>query len=344
MRTTALFVGLLPQLQGRDTDPTTSNDGAYTEVVQATSWSSSASYYTTYGSTVTTYIPCPVIISYTTVRYCSTCSTCGGSCGSTTQVQTTTTSATVCVPKLCSTAVNDVGQATTTPFVAGEYAIAYVTSNGGGGQPAVTTSIPASSCTAYEQIALSEIDCQTLPVCGGGGSGRNSGLTCEAKPCTKYTDKNGDGNYDPDETLTEGTQYFFTEFARLTVNGQVTSTAASLCEALTVPTPWAADVQATVVCGSDDNNNNNDNTSAGDGVQVITYTYTTDGATVVVATTLPSRGGPFHLTAAGDGSSSSSSNSGYGLRAGGDPGTTALFWTCVGTALVAGVGVGMIVL
>ncbi|KAH0831573.1 hypothetical protein AYO21_01777 [Fonsecaea monophora] len=332
MRTTALFAGLLPQLQARDTY----DDGAYTEVVQATSWSSSASYYTTYGSTaivtVTTYIPCPVIISYTTVRYCSSCSTCDGGCGSPTSVLQTT----VCVPKLCSTAVNDVGQATTTPFVAGEYAVAYVTSNGGGGQPAVTTSIPASSCTTYEQIALTGIDCQTLPACGGGG-GRSSGLTCEAKPCTTYIDADGDGNYDPDETLTEGTQYFFTEFARLTVNGQVTSTPASLCEALTVPTPWAADVQATVACGSDNDNNNDAN---GDGVQVITYTYTTNGATIVVATTLPSHGGPFHLTAAGDGSSSS----GCGPRAGGDLGRTTLFWTCVGTAVVAGVGVGMIVL
>ncbi|KIY00609.1 uncharacterized protein Z520_03272 [Fonsecaea multimorphosa CBS 102226] len=315
MRALALFTGLLSQLQRRDTY----DDGQYTQVIQTTSWSYSTSYWTSYRSTeiitITSYIPCPVLTSYTTVYKCSSCGACD-SCGQTAQ--------TTCSPKLCSTYIYDVVEATTTPYSSGEYAIAYVTSYAGA--QALTTSIPASWCTAYEQIDFTGIDCQTLPACGGGTT---SGLTCEAKPCTSCIDEDGDGEY---ETLTEGTQYFYTEFARLTVNGQVTSTPASLCELLTIPTPWY--VQPTLACGSDDDdsgaadNGNNNNNQGG---QVITYTYTTNGATVVVATSLPSHGGPFHLT-----------GSGSGARVGGELGRNVLFWAWVVGALVA--GGGMIVL
>ncbi|KIW32823.1 uncharacterized protein PV07_04341 [Cladophialophora immunda] len=313
MRAITLFAGLLSQLQKRDTY----DDGQYTQVVQATSWSYSPSYYTSYLSTeiitITSYIPCPVLTSYTTIYKCSTCGACD-SCSPTAQ--------TTCEPKLCATYIYDVVEATTTPYVPGEYAMAYVTSYSGA--QAVTTSIPASWCTAYEQLDFTGIDCQTLPACGGGSSG---GLTCEAKPCTTCIDEDGDGDY---ETLTEGTQYFFTEFARLTVNGQVTSTPASLCGVLTIPTPWY--VQPTLACGYDDGNaDNNDDNSDDQGGQVITYTYTTNGATIVVATSLPSHGGAFHLT-----------GSGGGARVGGELGRNVLFWMWVAGALVA--GVGMIVL
>ncbi|OAP59992.1 hypothetical protein AYL99_04994 [Fonsecaea erecta] len=306
MRALTLFAGLLTQLQRRDTY----DDGQYTQVVQATSWSYSPSYYTSYLSTeiitITSYIPCPVLTSYTTVYKCSSC---GG--GSTAQ--------TTCKPKLCATSIYDVVEATTTPFAPGEYAIAYVTSYAGA--QALTTSIPASWCTAYEQLDYTGIDCQTLPVCGGA----TGGLTCEAKPCTTCIDEDGDGSY---ETLTEGTQYFFTEFARLTVNGQVTSTPASLCDLLTIPTPWY--VQPTLACGygGDDDD---DDSGADQGGQVITYTYTTNGATIVVATSIPSHGGALHLT-----------GSGGGARVGGELGRTVVFWLWVGSALVA--GVGMIIL
>ncbi|EXJ69001.1 uncharacterized protein A1O5_07936 [Cladophialophora psammophila CBS 110553] len=208
----------------------------------------------------------------------------------------------------------------TTPYGSGEYAIAFVTSYDGA--QAETTSIPASLCTAYEQIDLNGFDCQSLPACGGSSLG---GLTCEAKPCTTCIDEDGDGEY---ETLTEGTQYFFTDFARLTVNGQITSTPASLCELLTIPTPW--NLQPTLACGYDNGDGASENNNA-QGAQVITYTYTTNGATIVVATTLPSHGGPFHLT-----------GSGGGGRVGGELGRNVLFWMWIGGALIA--GVGMIVL
>ena len=204
-----------------------------------------------------------------------------------------------CQPKLCATQINNVVQATTTTYWAGQYAIAYVTNNNGA---SYTTTVAASQCSAYAQVSFANYDCNTLTPCGGGTTTTPTpvpvpvpaALTCEAKPCTTLGSPNGNTYV----TLTEGTSYAFTEYARLTVNNQVTSTPASLCAVLTTPAQWA--FAPSVACGTDGGGEvTTTATCTGGGGEVLTYTYTTQGSTVVVATTLPCRGGPFHLTGSG---------------------------------------------
>ena len=226
---------------------------------------------------------------------------------------------TACQPKLCSTQINGAVAATTTAYGSGEYAVAYVTNNNG--QP-YTTTIAAAQCTAYEQVNLANYDCASLPACGGPSPVPvPAALTCEAKPCTTLGYLNGNSYV----TLTEGTQYFYSEYAYLTVNGAVTSTPASLCAALTTPGAWGQ--AATCACGAGASGGS---TTPNDGEQVITYTYTTHGSTFVEVTTLPSHGGPLHLT-----------GNGGGGRATGDRGKL-IFWVWMAAAVVAGVGMAVL--
>ena len=288
-----------------------SNDGQYTQVVQGTVWTSTPTYVVSYISTqivtLTSWIPCQVTTSYTTVYQCSSCGV---------------IAPTACQPNLCATQINGVVIATSEPYASGQYASAYVTNNNGG---VYTTVIAASQCTAYEQLTLANYDCNGLPSCTGGGGctgcgpGPTGPLTCEAKPCTAIEGLNGPSYV----TLTEGTSYAFSEYARLTVNGQVTSTPASLCAVLTTPAQWA--IAPTCACGGDNNNVITSSYCTGGGGEVVTYTYTTQGSTIIVATTLPCRGGPFHLT----GSAGSTVGGGNGRL---------LFYVWMASAIVAGVG------
>ncbi|KAJ9606936.1 hypothetical protein H2200_008947 [Cladophialophora chaetospira] len=311
MRALTLLTGALSSLQRRgDYD-----NGQYTQIVQATVWTSTPTYVVSYISTqivtLTSYIPCQVTTSYTTIYECSTCGPCN-TCGA---------APTTCAPKLCATQVYDVVQATTTQYSSGEIATAYVTNNNGA---SYTTTVPASLCTAYAQVNLVNYDCAALPTCGGGVIPPVNHLVCDVKPCTTYGYLNGNSYL----TLTEGTSYAFTEYAYLTVNGVVTSTPASLCAELTTPNQWA--IAPTCACGSDGGGGVITTTGCtGGGGQVLTYTYTTQGSTIIVATTLPCRGGPFHLTGGGSG------------RVGGDTGKI-IFW--VWTICAIFTGVGMVVL
>jgi hypothetical protein len=308
MRALAFFTGLLSSLQERgDYD-----DGQYTQVVQATIWTSTPTYVVSYISTqivtLTSYVPCPVTTSYTTVYKCSTCGVC----------DTCNAGPTACQPKLCSTQINGAVQATTTAYGSGEYAVAYVTNNDG---QSYTTTIAASACTAYEQVYFANYDCATLPACGGPTPVPVPvALTCEAKPCTTLGYLNGNTYV----TLTEGTSYYSTEYARLTVNNQVTSTPASLCAVLTTPAQWA--VAPTCECGGDGGGVITTTYCPSGGGEVLTYTYTTQGSTIIVATTLPCRGGPFHLT-----------GSGAERTVGGDR-ARLLLWVWTACAIPAGVG------
>jgi hypothetical protein len=267
------------------------------------------SYISTQIVTLTSYVPCPVTTSYTTIYKCSTCGVCT-SCGA---------APTTCQPNLCATTINGIVEATTTPYGTGDYAVAYVTNNNG---QSYTTTIAAAQCTAFAQVEFDDYDCNSLPPCGGGPTVPPA-LTCDAKPCTTYGYLNGN-NY---VTLTEGTSYNYGDYAVLTLNGQVISTPASLCAVLTTPEQWA--VSPTCACG-DDNGIITSVYCTGGGGEVVTYTYTTQGSTIIVATTLPCRGGPFHLTGNGGGKS-----------IGGDKGTL-LFYVWMVSAIVA--GVGMVVL
>jgi hypothetical protein len=318
MRALAYLTGLLSQrLRRTDTLVDTSlqleargdyDDGQYTQVVQATVWTSTPTYVVSYISTdiitLTSYVPCPVTTSYTTVYKCSSCGVCD-SCN---------VAPTTCQPKLCATQIYDVVQATTEPYAAGDYAVAYVTNNNG---QSYTTTVAASLCSAYAQLTLANYDCGGLPTCSAGPV-PPAGLTCELKPCTTLGYLNGNSYV----TLTQGTNYYYTEYARLTVNGQVTSTPASLCAALTTPAEW--DVYPTCECGSADQITTTEPYCTGEGGEVLTYTYTTQGSTIIVATTLPCRGGPFHLN-------------GNGNSLGGGRGKV-LFYAWAAAALVAGVG------
>ncbi|OCT51083.1 hypothetical protein CLCR_08887 [Cladophialophora carrionii] len=311
MRALPLFTGLLASLQERgDYD-----DGQYTQVVQATVWTSTPTYVVSYISTqivtLTSYVPCPVTTSYTTVYKCSTCGVC----------TTCNAAPTTCQPKLCSTQVHWAAQATTTAYSPGEYAVAYVTNNNG---QSYTTTVAASQCTAYAQVYFANYDCATLPACGGGGGPAPApapvALTCEAKPCTTLGYLNGNTYV----TLTEGTSYFATEYARLTVNNQVTSTPASLCAVLTTPAQWA--VAPTCACGDGGGEVITSTNCPSGGGEILTYTYTTQGSTIVVATTLPCRGGPFHLTGSG------------AARTVGRDSARLVFWSWTVCAIMAGVG------
>ncbi len=306
MRALTLLTGLLSQLQRRDDQLEPRGDydkrqdsGQYTQVVQGTIWTSTPTYVVSYISTqivtLTSWVPCPVTTSYTTVYECSTC----GPCNSCNVAPTT------CSPKLCATQIYDVVQATTEPYAAGEVATAYVTNNNGA---SYTTTIPASLCSVYATLTLANYNCYGLPTCGGGVPPPVAALTCEVKPCTTLGYLNGNTYV----TLTEGTTYAFTEYARLTVGNAATSTPASLCAVFTTPAQWA--FAPSVACGTDGGGVITSADCTGGGGEVVTYTYTTQGSTIIVATTLPCRvsqavlhsnkchrltsrqGGPFHLT------------------------------------------------
>src|ERR1700709_381628 len=110
MRALTIITGFLSSFQRRgDYD-----DGQYTQIVQATIWTSTPTYVVSYISTqivtLTSYIPCQVTTSYTTVYECSTCGPCN----------TCNAAATTCSPKLCATQVYDVVEATTTQYNSGE--------------------------------------------------------------------------------------------------------------------------------------------------------------------------------------------------------------------------------
>jgi hypothetical protein len=276
----------------------------YTQVYQTTTWGQTPTYIVTYNSvtivTLTSWVPCPVTTSYTTIYKCSSCGG-GGAWGA----------PTTCAPKLCSTQINDVVIATTTPYSPGETAQAYVTNNNG---VSYTTTIPGNLCSAYITYAnLQNYDCgaNSLPACGPGTTTTPVpvGLTCQAKPCTVLEGLNGPNTY---ATLTYATGYQFTEYAPLTVNGYATSTPATLCAALTSPIDGVFACPPSVSCG-DEQSGIITPTPTTDYVagQVITYTYTTHGSTIVVVTTIPTHDGPFRLTGPGNGAGRISGDRGW---------------------------------
>ena len=265
------------------------------------SWSES--YYYSYRSTeiitVTTLVPCPVYTSYTTVTQCESCGCpgCGPGPGPV---------ALVCSPKTCSAQSYDIIYYESTAYGVGEYAPA--SASGG-----TTTYIAANQCSQFASFVPIGYAGAGISACGDQTPPPAASATCVARFCVG---SNGQATSEP---------FGFTEYASVLLPGtpyQLASTPASLCQAYTtynIQTPTPA-------CGGVVTSGN----SGTCGTSIVTYTYTTNGASFVVVTPIPQHCGPFSL-----------SGSGSNLKPDGAT-MNWLFWLWSACAALS--GIGMIVL
>lgn len=233
-------------------------------------------------------IPCPVLTSYTTVyQYdCHSCK-CTTDCGG------GGGGGLVCVGKFCESG----GAAVSTTYGAGEAALVEI------GGAFYTT--PQASCSAYTSPPY-PIPTE-LPACHGGGV---VGLTCLTNLCTT------DG-------VTSATEFAPGQYSALVeIGGVFLTTPRDSCGVFTSPTNYFPVSDTFPECGDVFLGGG----VAAGGVTTVTYTYTTDGALIVVETTLAAGGGPFSLSASGD------SN-----RLDGKHGVI-LFWLWATAAMIAGTG------
>ena len=246
----------------------------WTVVPTVVSWSESS--YLSYGSTtvitIVTTVPCPVYTSYTTL----TTTDCPGGCPG-------PVGAPVCMTKTCSTLVNDVVYFSPTAYDPGQYAPAGLTANG----VVETTYIDASQCSTWAPFVDPGWGGSDITCCGGVTTPVPVvGATCIYKPCWS------DGS--PPQTFTGITTYDDGEQAIVLVEATgVLTTPASLCSTYIYPPDGQFGCQATESCAAETG-------SAGTcGATIVTYSYTSDGATIVVATNIPSHCGPFSLSGSG---------------------------------------------
>lgn len=203
-----------------------------------------------------------------------------------------------------------------TTYFSWETAPASVTING----VVDSTDIPASDCTSYEPFTSEGVPYEGLPSCGSSPSPIPPGpLTCQAKPCTIVED-----DCCVQSNAVYATSYAPGEEAPIVIGDATTLTPAQYCSVQTSPAGGFSDedIQTAEACGpgyfgGDD---------GGDPASTITYTYVTDGATVVATTTLPGRDGVYHLQ-------------GYGAgNRGNDASVYLLFWVWVVVGVISGTG------
>lgn len=229
---------------------------------------------------MTDWVPCPVLTSYTTTTACSECDC--PDCGPTPPGPTETN----CVPNSCTVSSANYIFVSSTPYSSDEIVPASVTIN----DVVDPTEIPASECTAYEPFTSEDVSYEGLPSCGC----TTEALTCQASPCTSCVA----GGY----TSVYATSYASGQQADFVSGGATFTTPAQYCAVQTSASLYdQSEIDDAEVCGPGAFGGSDDDEDAGGGAgeSVVTYTYYTNGATVVVATTYPSHGGPFHLVGTG---------------------------------------------
>lgn len=203
---------------------------------------------------------------------------------------------TLCSVKFCS--IN--GQISTTEYAPDEFAIASITN----GNIIQSTNIPGSECSSYLSFNTATISPNGLLKCG-----LEPYVTCQSKLCISSDTISG-RNPPTTQTLPN---YNPGESAPALINGILTTVLAQSCDVYTT----SLGVKPTVLCTGN---------IIQSGYTVITYTYTTNGATIVSVTSIPPRGGNFQLL-------TSQANKFEGLFI-----INCLFWLWTITAIIGGIG------
>lgn len=262
----------------------------------------SESYWTSYIDTtivtITSTIPCETYISYTTTYVCARCS-CPNCPPSNPQ--------TTCLSKSCSAGPDTVGTATYDPD---ESAPALITTPGGSSSYGY---VPATLCPAFYPFNSDATPTAGMTACASVPVPPPT-ETCLASPCiesvattvtcvppnpstykarcsesTMISTITGFGPYPPgaaDVPLATDLELLVSSascltFTSLDINGNTPM----------IPATASCAVSSVGYAGGEDG------TCA---ASVVTYTYTTDGAQIVVATTMPQRCGPFSLSGGAD--------------------------------------------
>jgi hypothetical protein len=246
----------------------------------------SESYYVSYISTaivtITTLVPCDVYTSYTTVTQCSSCGGPGPIVGA----------GITCIPKTCSVEQNGIIYYSSTQYPPGSYVPAI---HGGAIE---TAYVDPSECDAYQAFVPTGYAGAGISPCG---NVIPPGPTCDLVAC----------NLEPCRLLAPapaGATGQVTGYAGYTpvppqsatvvINQQYIPTPVSCCSTFTTPQNgfvYGPTPETLPTCAA-----GGVVTDGGTcGVSIVTYTYTTAGGTIVVATELPQNCGPFSLSGEG---------------------------------------------
>jgi hypothetical protein len=286
-----------------------SNNGQYT--VFATLMSYTETSYTSYWSTsiitVVSTVPCPIYTSYTTL----TTWDCPGNCPE----------PPLCDPASCTTCEDGTTTILSTEYRPGDYAPAIVTSGG----IAYTTNIPEDQCSSFAPF-VGNGNPDGLPPC----ETTTSDIACIASPCYTLTSSQiSEIEYTVSFTTYEVLTYedYAPDQTAFVSLNPLETTPASFCYIFTSPDDSDFGVDTTGSCTA---GNPDDDEGTTCGSSVISYSFTSDGAEYVVATTMDGHCGPYLFTG------------GNGANRMERVNVNLLFWLWCLAAMLS--GVGMIVL
>lgn len=189
-----------------------------------------------------------------------------------------------------------------TPYLPYELAPAEVTMN----DVVDETTVAASLCDFTFSFSQGNLVDQTIDTCGTITTTSpippepGPSITCQGKPCTSFIAASAapttvavSYTVGEDAPVLDVYGNFLSYLPAQSCYVQTSPTGGSFYNLGTIPPPACTPGDIVVVPDGGV-------VAAGGGEQVITYTYTTDGETIIVATTLPSHGGPFHLSGGGN--------------------------------------------